>query len=85
MTASKSAVTEPLVLELSGMIAVAMTAGKEGNSVTGFDLLLESVGVKHGLEHLEVGVLLVSTAPLVVLAAPVCPGHLELGVVGSRR
>jgi hypothetical protein len=77
---SKSVVTGPLVQELAGM-----AAGKEGNSVTGFDLLSEAVEAKHGLEHLEVGVLLVSTALLVALAAPLCHGHLELVVVGSRR
>jgi hypothetical protein len=82
---SKSVVTGPLVQELAGMAAGAKAAGKEGNSVTGFDLLSEAVGAKHGLEHLEVGVLLVSTAPLVAPAAPVCHGHLELVVVGSRR
>lgn len=84
-TASKFAVVGPPVQELPGMIAGAMTAGKEGNYVTGFDLLSETVGMKHGLEHLELGVLLVSTALLVVLAAPVYPGHLELGVVDSRQ
>lgn len=85
MAASKFAVFGPLVQELAGMIVGATAAGKEGNYVTVFDLLLEAVGTKHERGHLELGVLLVSTALLVALAAPLCPGHLELGVVGSIR
>lgn len=83
--ARKSAVAEPPVQELPGRIAAATAAGKEGKIAAVFDFQPEVVGMKHGPEHLELGVLPVSTAPLVAIAAPVCPGYLELGAVGSRR
>ena len=84
MAARKSAVAGPLVQEPAGRIAGA-TAGKEGKTGAGFDLLPEAVEMKYGPEHLELEALLAGTAPLVVLAAPVCPGCLELGVVGSKQ
>jgi hypothetical protein len=79
--ASKSAEAEPLVQEMNERVAAATAAGKEGKTGSGFDLLTEA-GMKHG--HLELEALLASIAPLVVLAALVCPGSLELAVVGSK-
>lgn len=81
----KSAVAGPLVQEPAGRIAGATAAGKEGKTGAGFDLPPEAVEMKHGPEYLELEALLAGTAPLVVLAAPVCPGCLELGVVGSKQ
>jgi hypothetical protein len=80
--ASKSAEAEPLVQEMNERVAAATAAGKEGKTGAGFDLLTEA-GMK--LEHLELEALLASIAPLVVLAALVCHGCLELAVVGSKQ
>lgn len=85
MAASKPAVAEPPVQEFAGRIAGATVAGKEDKAAAVFDLQPEVVGMKNGPKHLELGVLLVSTAPQVAIAAPVRPGYLELGAVGSRR
>ena len=81
----KSVVSGPPVQELAGRIAGATAAGKEGKAVAVFDFRPEVVGMEHGPEHLVLGVLLVSIALLVAIVAPVCPGYLELGAVGSRR
>jgi hypothetical protein len=80
MAAKESAVAEPLVQELAGKIAGATAADKEGKTAAVFDFQPEAIGMKHGPEHLELGALLASTATLVAIAAPVCPG-----AVGSRR
>jgi len=77
IAASKSAEAEPLVQEMTGRVAAATAAGKEGKTEAGFDLPTEA-GMKHG--HLELEALLASIAPLVV-----CPGCLELAVVGSKQ
>lgn len=80
----KSVVAGPPVQELAGRIAGATAAGKEGKFAAVFDFRPEVVGTKHGLEHLGLGVLLVNIAPLIAIVAPVCPGYLEIGAVGSR-
>jgi hypothetical protein len=86
MAARKSAVAGPLVQEPAGKIAGATAAGREGKTEAGFDLLPETVEMKHGQEHLALlKALLASTAPLVVLAAPVYPECLELDAVGSKQ
>ena len=83
MAGRKAAVAEPLVQEMNEKVAVAATAaGKECKTGAGIDLLTEA-GMKHG--HLELEALLAGIAPLVVLADLVCPGCLELGVVGSKQ
>lgn len=83
MAGRKAAVAEPLVQEMNERVAAAATAaGKECKTGAGIDLLTEA-GMEHG--HLELEALLAGTAPLVVLADPVCPGYLELGVVGSKQ
>lgn len=79
--ASKSAEAEPLVQETNERVAAATAAGKEGKIGAGFDLLTEA-----GMNgHLELEALLASIAPLVVIAALVCPGSLELAAVGSKQ
>jgi hypothetical protein len=85
MVVRKSVVSGPLVLELAGGTAGATAAGKEGKAVAVFDFQSEVAGMEHGLEHLVLRVLMVSIALLVAMVAPVCPGYLELGTVGSRR
>ena len=85
MSVRKSAVSGPPVQELAGRIAGATAAGKEGKAVAVFGFQPEVVGMEHGPEHLVLGVLLVSIALLVAIFALVCPGHQELGAVGSRR
>jgi hypothetical protein len=87
--ASKSAEAEPLAQEMNGRVAAATAAGKEGKTGVGFDLLTEAgfdLLTEAGMnEHLELEVLLASIAPLAVIAALVCPGCLELAVVGSKQ
>lgn len=85
MAVRKSVVSGPTVQELVGRVAGATAAGKKGKTVAVFDSRPEMVGMEHGLEHLVLGVLLVSIALRVAIVAPVCPGYLELGAVGSRR
>lgn len=80
MAAKESAVAEPVVQELAGRIAGATAADKEGKTAAVFDFRPEVIGMKHGPEHLELGVLLASTATLAAIVAPVYPG-----AVGSRR
>ena len=82
MAGRKAAVAELLVQEMNERVAAATAAGKECKTGAGFDLLTEA-GMKHG--HLELEALLAGIAPLVVLADLVCPGCLELGVVGSKQ
>ena len=84
MAGRKAAVAEPLVQEMNERVAAAAAtaAGKECKTGAGIDLLTEA-GMKHG--HLELEALLAGIAPLVVLADLVCPGCLELGVVGSKQ
>lgn len=85
MTVRKSAVAGPWVQEVAGRIAGATAAGKEGKTASVFDFQPEAVGMKHGLERLELGVLQVSTAPLAAIVAPVRPGCLELGAADNRQ